>query len=80
MPTVLRWNGYRFFFYSVDGYEPAHIHVAKNNCQVKIWLNSLAVAVNIGYSARELNEIICKTRDSRVMFLEQWNDHFADRG
>ena len=27
MPTVLRVHGYRFFFFSNEGREPAHIHV-----------------------------------------------------
>jgi hypothetical protein len=27
MPTVLRVSGYRFFFYSLEGSEPSHIHV-----------------------------------------------------
>jgi hypothetical protein len=27
MPTVLRVSGFRFFFYSLENAEPAHIHV-----------------------------------------------------
>ena len=27
MPTVLRWEGYRAFFYSNEGSEPPHLHV-----------------------------------------------------
>ena len=27
MPTVLRIDGYRFFFYSSDRPEPVHIHI-----------------------------------------------------
>jgi hypothetical protein len=27
MPTVLRVSGCRFFFYSLEGSEPSHIHV-----------------------------------------------------
>jgi hypothetical protein len=77
MPTVLRWKGYRFFFYSADGWEPPHIHVYKDGCEAKIWLESMNVAVNVGYSARELNEIIGKTRDEAAAFLEAWNDYFG---
>ena len=62
MPTLLRWKGYRFFLYSADGWEPAHIDVAKQGKEAKIWFNDLAVAVNIGYSAKELNEIVHKAR------------------
>ncbi|MHB8905139.1 MAG: DUF4160 domain-containing protein [Melioribacteraceae bacterium] len=27
MPTILRTNGYRFFFFSREGNEPMHIHI-----------------------------------------------------
>jgi hypothetical protein len=80
MPTLLRWNGYRFFFYSADGGEPAHIHVARAEQEAKIWLSDLTVAVNFGYSSRELGEIVRKAREQREAFPEAWNDHFANRG
>jgi hypothetical protein len=79
MPTLLRWNGYRFFFYSADGWEPPHIHVTKQGKETKLWLNTIAVAVNIGFSAQDLNEIIRKTRAEQSIFLEAWNDYFANR-
>ena len=52
MPTLLRWKGYRFFVYSADGWEPPHVHVAKDGKEAKVWLNDLGVAVNLGYSPR----------------------------
>ena len=69
MPTLLCWNGVRFFFYSADGSEPAHVHVVKGGCKATIWLHDLSVAVNIGYSAQDLNAIGRKTRDQRERFL-----------
>ena len=80
MPTLLRWKAYRFFFYSADGWEPPHVHVEKDGRETKIWLFDLSVAINLGFSARELNEIIRESRRRRESFLEAWNDHFADRG
>ena len=79
MPTLLRWKGYRFFFYSADGWEPAHIHVAKGGNEAKVWLHDLAIAFNLGYSAKELSEIILKVGEQRVTFQEAWNDYFADQ-
>lgn len=78
MPTLLRWKGYRFFFYSADGFEPAHIHVVKDGKEAKLWLNDVSVAVNLGYNARELGEIIRKTREYRGAFMEAWNGYFGD--
>jgi hypothetical protein len=80
VPTVLRWNGYRFFFYSADGDEPPHVHVVKDDCEAKVWLSDGAVAFNLGFSARDLREIVRETREQRPPFLEAWNDYFADRG
>jgi hypothetical protein len=77
MPTLLRWRGYRFFFYSADRWEPPHIHVVKAGCEAKIWLATVNLAINLGYTARELNEIIEETRAHREAFLEAWNDHFG---
>ncbi len=77
MPTLLNWKGYRFFFYSADRWEPPHVHIVKQGNEAKIWLRDITVAINLGYSAKELNEIVTTTRDHRDAFLEAWNDHFG---
>jgi hypothetical protein len=77
VPTLLRWRGYRFFFYSADGWEPAHVHVAKDGKEAKLWLRDASVAVNVGYNARELGEIVRKTREESQAFLEVWHDYFG---
>ena len=77
MPTLLRWKGYRFFFYSADHWEPPHVHIAKDGREAKIWLHDLTVAVNMGYASHELGEIMRKTREERDTFLEEWNDYFG---
>ena len=40
MPTVLRTDGFRFFFYSNEGdpREPVHIHVMKDGAEAKFWV------------------------------------------
>ncbi|MDB5597650.1 MAG: hypothetical protein JWM36_4611 [Hyphomicrobiales bacterium] len=77
MPTVLRWQGYRFFFYSADGLEPPHVHVVRAGKEAKIWLNDLSIAVNLGYSTRELNEILLKAKAEQDMFVASWRDYFG---
>ncbi|WP_456430322.1 DUF4160 domain-containing protein, partial [Nitratifractor sp.] len=42
MPTVLRKDGFRFFFYS-DEHTPSHIHVEKGEAYARIELDSLRV-------------------------------------
>jgi hypothetical protein len=52
MPTVLRWNGYRFYFFSNEGAEPPHIHIDKAGSTAKYWLQPVALARNVGYSCQ----------------------------
>jgi hypothetical protein len=44
MPVAFRQSGYRFFFYSNEGdpREPIHIHVMKDGCTAKFWLEPSA--------------------------------------
>jgi hypothetical protein len=44
MPTVLRWRGYQFLFYSLDEGEPPHIHVRRGRSQAKFWLSDCQLA------------------------------------
>lgn len=77
MPTVLRWKGYRFFFFSNEGREPPHVHVDKGGASAKVWLAPVAVARNIGYSSVELNEILRKIDVEAQSFLEAWHGYFS---
>ncbi len=52
--------------------------MTKDGKEAKIWLNDLNLAVNMGYSAKELSIIIKKTRDEQAVFLEAWHDYFAN--
>ena len=77
MPTVLRWNGYRFYFFSNEGAEPPHIHVDKGGCTAKVWLEDLSVARAIGFSNREIVELSDKVREQREAFREAWRAYFG---
>lgn len=57
MPTVLRIGPYRFHFYSREGNEPPHIHVARDDSEAKFWLEPVAVAANYGFGAAELRDL-----------------------
>jgi hypothetical protein len=78
MPTVLRWNGYRFYFFSNEGFEPPHIHVDRGGNTVKFWLENVALARNIGFSAKDMRTIEDKVREERLRFLEAWNEYFGN--
>ena len=48
MPTVLRLSSFRFHFYSDEGNEPPHIHVATPEGECKFWLDPVRLARNKG--------------------------------
>ncbi len=77
MPTVLRWNGYRFYFFSNEGSEPAHIHADKGDATAKFWPEDCALARNIGFGAREIALISAKVREEREPFVEAWRVYFG---
>ncbi len=57
MPTVLRIGPYRFHFYSREGSEPAHIHVARDDFEAKFWLRPVELAANHGFSPAEVRGV-----------------------
>lgn len=79
MPTVLRWKGYRFFFWSGDRAEPPHIHVKKGRGEVKVWLMPVDLAKQIGFADHEINAILKKVREEQPTLLETWHEHFGRR-
>jgi hypothetical protein len=78
MPTVLRRGPYRAFFYSNEPQEPAHIHVAAGNREAKIWLHDFSVALNAGFPARELTDILRHLKANRDALLTAWHEHFGN--
>lgn len=78
MPTVLRIGRYRFFFYSNEDQEPAHIHVKASEEEAKFWLNPVSLAANHGFRVRHLNELERLVREHEQEFMEAWNEYFGD--
>ena len=77
MPTVIRIGPYRFFFYSNERGEPAHIHVRRDRALAKFWLEPVALAKSKHYSAHELNVIQKHIEDNLQTMLEAWNEHLG---
>ncbi|MBF0325695.1 MAG: DUF4160 domain-containing protein [Alphaproteobacteria bacterium] len=80
MPTVLRDGGCRFYFYSHEPGEPAHVHVDKGAGSVKIWLRPVSVARNVGLSAHQIAEIVRMVVDRQALLLEAWDGFFNTKG
>ena len=76
MPTVLRISSVRFFFYSLEGTEPPHIHVEQGDSVAKFWLEPVTLASSRGLRSHELNRLRALVVEHRSTFLEAWNAHF----
>jgi len=77
MPTVLRLGRFRFFFFSNEGNEPAHIHVESGDCYAKFWLDPVQLVKSVGCNARELNEMRKLAIGNVNFFKEKWHEHFG---
>jgi len=77
MPVALRVKGYRFFFFSLEGHEPPHIHVEQAERFAKFWLTPVSLAKSRGFRSNELSEIQKIVEENRDTLLEKWNEHFS---
>lgn len=75
MPTVLRSGPYRFFFFSNEGIEPAHIHVKAGADEAKFWLEPVDLAANYGFNVHELGAIRKLVETHQDDLLEAWYEH-----
>ncbi len=77
MPVALRVKGYRFFFFSLEGHEPPHIHVEQAERFAKFWLSPVSLVKSRGFRSGELSEIQKIVEENIETFLEKWNEHFS---
>ena len=77
MPTVLRIGPYRFFFYSNEQGEPAHIHIQREKMLAQFWLKPLALASSTRFSAVELRKLESLVYDNKDSLQEAWNEYFG---
>ena len=77
MPTILRIGPYRFFFYSNEDGEPAHIHIQRERMLAKFWLKPVALASSTRFPPKELRKLQSLVSDNREIFLEAWNGYFS---
>ena len=78
MPTVLRIGPYRFYFYSHEPNEPPHVHVDRDDCSAKFWLEPVALARNLGFAAHELVKVERLVVEHKQELLEAWHVYFGD--
>jgi Domain of unknown function (DUF4160) len=77
MPPILRASGFRFFFYSLEGSEPPHVHVERGDGIAKFWLDPVQLAQSRGFRAHQLNRLRALVIKHHADFKEAWNAHFG---
>lgn len=80
MPVILRYKGYKFFFYSNEGNprEPLHVHVRKGEASAKFWLHpQVALSDNYGLSSQELSELAQVISDNQQLIERAWHEFFG---
>jgi Domain of unknown function (DUF4160) len=77
VPTILRRQGFRFYFFSHEPNEPPHIHVDRAAATMKVWLHSLDVAKSRGFRTHEISGIILLVAEHQALFLEAWHEYFG---
>lgn len=77
MPTLLRIEGYRFFFCSNEGKEPRHVHVEKGDGEAKVWLQPVRLEYAYRLTPAEERRVRELTFERQAAFVEHWNEHFG---
>lgn len=78
MPTVLRINGFRFFFFSNEGGEPKHIHIEKAGASGKMWLEpSVEPEYFYDFTTKELKDINDIINENLEFLKNAWDEYFG---
>ena len=76
MPTVFRIGPFRFFFYSLENGEPAHVYVESGDKTAKFWLDPVELALSQGFRSNEMTRLRALMIENRLRFQEAWDEHF----
>ena len=75
-PTVFRWHGYRFFFFSREE-KRTHVHVYCADGEAKFWIEpDVELAQSYGLSDRQVAAILKVVRDRKDDIAAAWDEHF----
>ena len=77
MPTVFRSGPFRFFFYAGDGGEPPHVHVERDDCAAKFWLDPVRLERSHGFRRKEINQVRALVEEHQQQLLESWHEFFG---
>jgi hypothetical protein len=80
VPTILRKDGFRFFFYSNERNEPPHVHVIGKGGELKVWLEPIKLARAFHISKHDQTAALRLVEENVSLFLRSWkNWHESNR-
>ena len=78
MPALLRVGPCRFFIYSIDCQEPAHIHVERDQNVAKFSLKPVRMQNSGGFKRHEINGIYRVIDENLDELLWGWHERCDD--
>lgn len=77
MPTLLITEGFRFFFFSNEGFEPPHVHFEYGDGYGKFWLQPIQLANSRGLKQQQLRRGRLLVEQHQAAFMEKWREYFG---
>jgi len=75
MPTVFKYEGYRFYFYSNE-HLPEHIHIENGDGYARVVLETLEVTDSYNLNSKELKKVVKLVQSNREKIEGAWNEYF----
>lgn len=75
MPTLLRVDGFKFFFYANE-HTPKHIHIVKNEKFAKISLEDFSIYYS-NLKDKDLSFVLEIVKAHKDEFERKWNEFFC---
>lgn len=66
------------YFYTHEPNEPVHVHVDRDDKSAKFWLNPVALASNLGFSAAELRRVHRLISENEALLKQKWSERFGE--
>ncbi|SMP86261.1 protein of unknown function [Epsilonproteobacteria bacterium SCGC AD-308-P11] len=76
MPTILKIDGFRFFFFSNE-HSPEHIHIEKGDTYARIELESLKVTDSYNLDSKDLKKLVALVKKNKEKLQGDWNEYFT---
>jgi hypothetical protein len=77
VPTILVTEGFRFFFFSNEGFEPPHVHLQAGDGYAKFWLEPVELVESSRMKHQELRRARLLVDQHQAIFRERWRDYFG---